>query len=63
MIDAGRTVLPPAFFLAVALSIIWASSARAKTITIDDSGTQALEPSVSLRWKTVDAVTLRPRTI
>ncbi len=41
----------PAFFLACALSIIWASAAPAKTITIDDSGTQALEPSVSLRWK------------
>jgi hypothetical protein len=41
----------PAFFLACALSIIWASAARAKTITIDDSGTQSLEPSVSLRWK------------
>lgn len=52
MIDAGRTVLPPAFFLAVAFAIIWASSAWAKTTTIDDSGTQALEPSVALRWKT-----------
>jgi hypothetical protein len=40
-----------AFFLAYALSIIWASAAPAKTITIDDSGTQSLEPSVSLRWK------------
>jgi hypothetical protein len=41
-----------AFFLAHALSIIWASPALAKTTTIDDSGTQALEPSVRLRWKT-----------
>jgi hypothetical protein len=41
----------PAFFLAGVLSIIWASAARAKTITIDDSGTQSLEPSVSLKWK------------
>jgi hypothetical protein len=41
----------PAFFLACGLSIIWASAAPAKTITIDDSGTQSLEPSVSLRWK------------
>jgi hypothetical protein len=40
-----------AFFLACALSIIWAPAAPAKTITIDDSGTQSLEPSVSLRWK------------
>jgi hypothetical protein len=41
----------PAFFLVCALSIIWASAALAKTFTIDDSGTQSLEPSVSLRWK------------
>jgi hypothetical protein len=52
MIAAGRPAPGPAFFLACALSIIWASEARAKTTTIDDSGTQALEPSVSLRWKT-----------
>jgi hypothetical protein len=50
MIAAGRR--PPAFFLTLALSIIWASTARGKTTTIDDSGTQALEPSVTLRWKT-----------
>jgi hypothetical protein len=43
----------PAFFLALAFSIIWAAAAQAKTTTIDDSGTQALEPSVSLRWKSV----------
>jgi hypothetical protein len=42
-----------AFFLACALSIIWTSAAPAKTITLDDSGTQSLEPSVSLRWKSV----------
>jgi hypothetical protein len=41
------------FFLAYALSIIWTSAAPAKTITLDDSGTQSLEPSVSLRWKNV----------
>ncbi|MGO9992708.1 MAG: hypothetical protein ACLPTF_09365 [Steroidobacteraceae bacterium] len=40
------------FFLAVALTIIWTAAAQAKTITIDDSGSQALEPSVTLRWKT-----------
>ena len=51
MNSASRGFLS-AFFLAQALSIIWASTARAKTITIDDSGTQALEPSVSMRWKT-----------
>jgi hypothetical protein len=41
-----------AFFLTPALTIIWASAAQAKSITIDDSGTQALEPSVSMHWKT-----------
>jgi hypothetical protein len=43
---------PPAFFLACLLSIIWPAAAQARTIQIDDSGTQALEPSVNLRWKT-----------
>ncbi len=47
----GRRAQLSAFFLAWALSIIWASPAQAKTIRIDDSGTQALEPAVSLRWK------------
>jgi hypothetical protein len=51
MMAVSRETFQPAFFLALALSIIWASTARAKTITIDDSGTQALEPTVSLRWK------------
>jgi hypothetical protein len=41
----------PAFFLACLLSIIWSPAAHAKTTTIDDSGTQALEPSVNMRWK------------
>jgi hypothetical protein len=49
---APRQALRSAFFLAPALSIIWASTAQAKTTTIDDSGTQALEPSVTMRWKT-----------
>jgi hypothetical protein len=40
------------FFLALALAIIWAPAAQARTTIIDDAGTQALEPSVSLRWKT-----------
>ena len=40
------------FFLALGLTIFWAATAFAKTTTIDDSGTQALEPSVSMRWKT-----------
>jgi hypothetical protein len=49
---ASRAKYRPAFFLACLLIIIWASPAQAKTTTIDDSGTQALEPSVSMRWKT-----------
>jgi len=49
MIAAGRATT---FFLALALTIIWASSAQAKSTPIDDSGSQALEPSVSMHWKT-----------
>jgi len=51
MIAASRCGEFVAFFLACALSIIWPPTAQTKTITIDDSGTAALEPSVSLRWK------------
>jgi hypothetical protein len=51
MIAIQRAKPRPAFFLALALTIIWASAAQAKTIVIDDSGTTALEPSVSMRWK------------
>ena len=40
------------FFLLLTLSIIWISSASAKTTRLDDSGTQALEPFVSMRWRT-----------
>ena len=40
------------FFLVLGLTIFWAATIQAKTTTIDDSGTQALEPSVSMRWKT-----------
>ncbi|HWX26270.1 MAG TPA: hypothetical protein VNZ53_02380 [Steroidobacteraceae bacterium] len=40
------------FFLALAFGIIWAATARAKSITIDDSGSAAIEPSVLMRWKT-----------
>ena len=55
MSPAGRSRRP--FFLAAALtifwaSIIWSASARARTVTLDDSGSQALEPSVTMRWKT-----------
>ncbi len=32
--------------------MLWNAAAHAKTITIDDSGSQAIEPSVTMRWKT-----------
>jgi hypothetical protein len=41
------------FFLPLALSIIWISSASAKTTRLDDSGTQAVEPVVNMRWQSV----------
>ena len=47
-----NSVCRPAFFLACALSIIWTHAAQAKSVTIDDSGTQALEPAVAMHWKT-----------
>jgi predicted small secreted protein len=50
----------PAFFLACLLSIIWAAPASSKTITIDDSGTQALEPSVSMHWKSASPSRTQP---
>jgi hypothetical protein len=40
------------FFLPLAVTIIWASAAQANSITIDDSTSQAVEPSVSMHWKT-----------
>src|SRR5271155_3851783 len=49
MIAASRPT--PAFFLALALTIFWTQASQAKSITIDDSGSHALEPSVSMRWK------------
>jgi hypothetical protein len=42
---------PAAFFLAAALTIIWSAAAQAKSTPIDDSGSQALEPAVTMRWK------------
>jgi hypothetical protein len=42
----------PAFFLGLAFGIIWAATAQAKSSTIDDSGSTAIEPSVLMRWKT-----------
>jgi hypothetical protein len=47
MIAAGRAT----FFLALALTIIWSGGARAKSVPIDDSASQALEPSVTMRWQ------------
>jgi hypothetical protein len=47
-IMAGRR-----FFLALCLSIIRLPDAFASTTVIDDSGTQLLEPSVSMRWQSV----------
>lgn len=41
-----------AFFLPLAVTIIWAPATQAKSITIDDSASQAIEPSVSMHWKT-----------
>jgi hypothetical protein len=40
------------FFLALVFSIIWAAAAHAKSLTLDDSGSVAIEPSVLMRWKT-----------
>ncbi|MGO9513889.1 MAG: hypothetical protein ACLP2F_09645 [Steroidobacteraceae bacterium] len=51
MIAACRASAGPSFFLALALGIFSTAAAQAKPITIDDSGTAALEPSVSLRWR------------
>jgi hypothetical protein len=49
---ANHTARPSAaFFLAAALTIIWTGAAQGKSTPIDDSGTQALEPSVNLRWQ------------
>jgi hypothetical protein len=50
MNGARRTRPGARFFLALPLAIIW-TPALARTTPIDDSGTQALEPSVSLRWQ------------
>ncbi len=40
------------FFFALTLTIICRGAAQANSITIDDLGTQALEPAVSMRWMT-----------
>ena len=49
MISARPSVLR--FFLGMSLAITWHASAQAKSIVLDDSGTQAVEPSVTMRWK------------
>ncbi len=41
------------FFLALALAIIWTPAADARTTIIDDAGSQALAPEVTLRFKSV----------
>lgn len=45
------------FFLAVIFTIfsaaLWTAPACAKSVVLDDSGTQALEPAVALHWKSV----------
>jgi hypothetical protein len=58
-----RGTIVPAFFLACLLSIIWAPTAPAKTTIIDDSGTQSLEPSVSMHWKSATPSRSAPDTM
>ena len=40
-----------AFFFALWLNIFWGQVAQARTSLIDDTGTQALQPDVAMRWK------------
>jgi hypothetical protein len=47
--DARRPAT--AFFLALWLNIFWGHGAAAHTAPIDDTGTQALQPAVAMRWK------------
>ncbi len=49
--SAGSFKRVAGFFLVLAQSIIWPAVATAATI-IDDSASQSLEPSVSMRWQT-----------
>ena len=51
MIDRFGAVSGSRFFLALLLSIIRVSDAGGHTTPIDDSGTQLLDPSVSMRWQ------------
>jgi hypothetical protein len=46
------------FFLGLTFTIFWGAAATpawaySKTIILDDSGTQALDPAVALHWKSV----------
>ncbi len=41
------------FFLALIFTIFCGGAAHSKTIVLDDSGTQALEPAVALHWQSV----------
>jgi hypothetical protein len=59
----SRGAMVPAFFLACLLSIIWAPAALAKTTIIDDSGTQSLEPSVSMHWRAATPSRSAPDTM
>jgi hypothetical protein len=40
------------FFFALTLTIISSAAAQAGSTVIDDSGTQALQPAVAMRWRT-----------
>lgn len=51
MSDRGARTRAAAFFLALGLNIFWPSSGQAKSAPIDDSGTQSVEPTVLMRWK------------
>jgi hypothetical protein len=53
MIISGHCRASARFFLLLALSIIWLAPVFAKTTRLDDSGTQAVEPVVNMRWQTV----------
>jgi len=51
MSGAGLFKLRRPFFFGLAFAIIWGSAAQAKSIELDDSGTEALDPLVSMHWR------------
>jgi hypothetical protein len=51
--SGGRSGAAARFFLVLAFTILCCPALNAKTIVLDDSGTQALEPAVALHWKSV----------